>query len=95
MIRHVATITFRPGTTDGDIDAFTEAFLALRVEGMLALSGGRRPDLREGDADYAIVVDFEDAAAFWRYDRDPAHERLRAGLAARIIDRGQASQYVL
>lgn len=91
----VSVITFHAGTTDADADAFTEAFMALNVEGMLGHSGGRRPQLRERDGDYAVVVDLDDDEAFWRYDRDAEHQRLRAGLAKKIVQHATACQYVI
>jgi hypothetical protein len=94
VIRHVGIIRFNEGTSQEDIDAFAEAFMALEIEGLVSRSAERGLGLRGGkDADFIVVADFEDEAAFRRYDTDPDHEVLRAGLAGRIVAGGQTCQY--
>ena len=93
MIRSVATVRFRAGTTDAQVDAFTDALLALEIDGMTARSCGRDLGLRDTAVDYAIVLDFEDEAAYRRYDDDADHVRLRSGLAAEIVDSGSICQF--
>lgn len=96
MIRHVGIIRFNEGTSQEEIDAFAAAFLALEIEGMVSSSAEPGMGLRGSkDADFIVVAEFEDEAAFRRYDTDPAHEELRAGLAGRIVAGGQTCQYSL
>jgi hypothetical protein len=93
LIRSVATIRFRPGTTDAQIDAFAAAVLALEIEGITSRTLGRDLGLREQAVDFAIVLDFEDEAAYRRYDSDPDHVRLRTGLSAEIVASGSICQF--
>ncbi len=94
MIRHAGIIRFNEGTSEEDIEAFAAAFMALEIEGMVSRSAKPGLGLRgDKDADFIVVADFEDEAAFRRYDTDPDHEVLRAGLAARIVAGGQTCQY--
>ena len=96
MIRHAGIIRFNEGTSEEEIDAFAAAFLALDIEGMVSSSAQRGLGLRgDKDADLMVVADFEDEAAFRRYDTDPDHEALRAGLAGRIVAGGQTCQYAI
>jgi hypothetical protein len=93
MIRLVGAMRFREGTTEADIEAFTEAFRALRVEGMVSRSVNRGLALRAKDSHLMVTADFEDEAAFRRYDTDDAHNELRAGVAGRIIESGHTCLY--
>jgi hypothetical protein len=93
MIRYVSVIRFKDGTSDEDAEAFAAAFMALEIEGMITRSAIRCLDLRKKDADFIIAADFEDMAAFDRYDTDTDHESLRAGLASRIIADGVTCLY--
>lgn len=42
--------------------------------------------LPEGNWEFVIVADFEDTAAYQGYDRDAAHNQLRARLAPMVIN---------
>jgi hypothetical protein len=95
LIRSVATIRIRPGTTDAQIDAFAAAVRALETEGMTARTLGRDLGLREQAVDFAIVLDFADEAAYRRYDTDPDHVRLRAGLAAEVVESASICQFAI
>jgi hypothetical protein len=93
VIRSVVTIRFKPATGDEQIERFTQALLALEIAGMTARSCGRDVGLRPEAADYAIVLDFEDAAAYHRYHADADHERLRSGLSAEIVESAMLCQF--
>jgi hypothetical protein len=95
MIRHIAVASFKEGTSQEQIAEFTERIKALEVDGMLNVTAGPGLALRDGDADYAIAIDFEDEAAFMRYHDDATHGALRAGLAADIIEHSSACQIQL
>jgi heme-degrading monooxygenase HmoA len=93
VIRHIATVRFRPGTTEADVEAFSAALMALDVKGRIGVCVGPALRIREKDhVNYAMIIDFEDEAAFARWDTAPAHDELRAGLAARIIESGEGCQ---
>ena len=81
MIRHVAILSFKPETTARQISGLESALGALRTPGLINLTCGLDLGLMAGglsrNVTFAIVADLEDAAAFHRYDTDPAHHRLR------------------
>lgn len=95
LIRHIGIVDFNPGTSEEEIDAFIAAFMALDVEGWVSRSASRGLGLRDRDADLIVVAEFEDEAAFRRYDSDPEHEEFRAGLAGRIVAGGITAQYMV
>jgi heme-degrading monooxygenase HmoA len=93
LIRSVATIRFRPGVSDEQIDAFARAVLSLEIDGLTSCTLGRDVGLRESAADYAIVLDFDDEQAYRRYDNAPDHAALRSGLAAEIVESASLCQF--
>lgn len=95
MIRSVTVIRFRPGTRPEQIDAFARAIEGLEIEGMASCTMGRDLRLRDTAADFAMVHDFEDEAAYRRYQHHPDHEAVRRGIGAEIIESGAISQFEL
>jgi hypothetical protein len=66
MLRHVVVFRFPAGTSDASLDELREALVALPslIPQIRALSAGRDLGLREGNADFAVVADFDDAAGY-------------------------------
>jgi DNA-binding IscR family transcriptional regulator len=97
MIRHVALLTFKPGTTPEQITGLETALRALRTPGLIRLTFGRDLGLMAGrtpgDITFAIVADLEDTAAFHRYDTDPDHQRLRKEHTQRMTQSAARAQY--
>jgi len=62
---------------------------------MQSLSVRRDAGLRDGNADLAVVSDFEDAAAYQAYDADLAHARIRRELLAPVVERVERCQIAL
>jgi stress responsive alpha/beta barrel protein len=82
LIRHIYTAKFKPGVTEAQVDEWWAALQKLSIEGMRSFTGGRDLGLREGNADFALTADFDDADAWRRYDEDEEHNRIRRELAA-------------
>ena len=95
MIRSVVLVQFRPGTTQGQIDAVTSALGALDIPGLVNLSYGRDVGLSEDTMSFAFVLDFADEAAFLAYARDEAHNRIRRELFLPLVERIARCQYRL
>jgi hypothetical protein len=90
MLRHVVCLTWTEGATPDAIDAAARALAALpaQIPELRGFAIGRDLGLAAGNADFAIVADFDDAAGWRRYQEHPAHqavlvERLRPIIAAR------------
>ena len=79
MIRHVALFDLREGA---DIAQIEEALAIVRklVPGIQHSSWGPDAGLREGNAGFTSVWDFDDEAAYRAWDSHPEHERVRREL---------------
>lgn len=93
MITHIYVAKLRSGTPDEKVDAWLAAIRTLEVAGMSNLACGRDAGIREGNHDVAITADFEDEAAWRRYDEDPLHNRIRAEHARPIVEDQQRCQF--
>jgi hypothetical protein len=82
MIRHVVLFRWNDATTPEDVD---------RIQAALGELPGVIPEIRsytlgpdigvgQGTWDFALVAEFDDAAAWKVYDEHPQHEQVRAGL---------------
>jgi hypothetical protein len=90
VIRHVVGITWTADTTDADVAAVRAALAELpgQIPEIRAYTFGTDLGLVDGNADFAIVADFDDVDAWHRYQHHPAHravltDRIRPFLAAR------------
>lgn len=75
MIRHVAVFSWIPeATSEQRLQAATEiAALPPLMQGLLSYSSGSDIALADGNADFAVVADFEDVAAYVAYRDHPSH----------------------
>jgi hypothetical protein len=78
MIRHVTVFRWVPEATDEARRLVAERLAALPplMTGMPRFTIGSDLGLVEGNADFAVVADFEDAAAYFRYRDHPAHQEI-------------------
>ncbi|MGQ0433215.1 MAG: Dabb family protein [Microthrixaceae bacterium] len=90
-LRHVALFRWREGTTSAQIEAVRAGLSSLpaAVPSIRSYTHGPDAELGEGRWDYAVVVDFDDAAGFEAYVGHPAHVEVRDTLIAPLLaDRG-------
>jgi hypothetical protein len=92
IVRHLYTAQFKAGVTAHQAADWYEALTRLEIEGMRRFMGGPDLGLREGNADFALVADFENADAWRRYDEDEEHNQIRREIAAEIVDKGERCQ---
>src|SRR5919202_5386244 len=94
-LRHVNLLRWKEGTTQVDIEAFGAELLRMREEiaEVRTLFFGPDLGLMEGNVDFAIVEDFDDADAFRRYVAHPAHERMIKEFLRPILASRQAIQF--
>ncbi len=90
MFRHVAMFRWVEGATAEQIDAVEAGLreLPARIPALRAYQFGRDAGINEGNFDFAVVADFDDADGYLAYRDDPAHravlvERIQPILAAR------------
>lgn len=91
MIRHVALFTLREDAPADTSEQLCDALARLpdAIQEIRAYSFGPDLGLREGNHDFGVVADFDDAEAFARYVAHPAHqafltEHLQPVLAGRV-----------
>ncbi|GAB3500658.1 Dabb family protein [Nocardiopsis coralliicola] len=88
-LRHIALFTWNDDASPGEIAAIGEALSALpaAIPELRAYAFGPDAGVSDGNADYAVVADVDDAEAFAAYRDHPDHQavlaRIRPLLAAR------------
>jgi len=94
MLRHVAGFRWKAGTTDAQVQAIEQGLAALpgRLPQLRAYSFGRDAGLREGNADFAVVADFDDEDGWRLYTEDPEHRRVIEELIAPVTEVRSAIQ---
>jgi len=75
MLRHVAVFSWLPEATDQQkqLAAAELATLPPLMDGLVSYQFGHDERLVQGNADFAIVADFDNAAAYFAYRDHPAH----------------------
>lgn len=86
-------MNIKPGTEPAALERLADSLRALQVPGMLNLTAGPDAGLREGNAGFAIVADFDDEAAYRVYDEDAEHNRIRRELVAPVAESVTRCQY--
>ena len=90
MFRHIVLLTFDDATSPADVDVIVERLEAL--PGLIPEIGryviGRDAGINEGNADLAVVADFDDVEGYLVYRDHPDHttvisERIAPRLRAR------------
>lgn len=95
VLRHVALFTWKPDASDVSVRAFSEglALLSTQIPEIRSYRFGPDARLGGGNDDFALVADFDDAAAYRRYAEHPAHRHLIAELLMPIVAGRHAVQY--
>jgi Stress responsive A/B Barrel Domain len=95
MIRHVVLIAWIPEATDAQkqrVDVELNALPAL-MKGIRSYRSGPDAGLVEGNFDYAIVADFDDAESYLGYRNHPAHRAVITETIDPIVRQRVAVQY--
>jgi len=94
VIRHTVVFRFAEGTPAERVQAIREALMGLpgRVPEVRSFSCGGDLGLREGDADFAIVAEFDDEDGWRAYQDDPEHQRIIRELIAPVTEQRLAAQ---
>ncbi len=96
-LRHVVCFTWKPGTEPAAIQAVVDALSALPavIPELTDYHFGTDLTMADGNADFAIVGDFEDAAAWTRYHQHPEHQRVIVEVIRPISASRTAAQFLL
>ena len=95
MIRHVTLFAWIPGATDNQKQRVVEELRALPplLSGLCAYHVGPDAGIVEGNFDFAVVADFEDAESYLAYRNHPAHRAVVEQVTAPITKQRVSVQY--
>ena len=95
MLRHVNLLTWKDGTAQAAIDALSEYLsgYAAEIPEIREVSFGPDLGLADRNADFVIIVDFDDEEAFSRYLAHRAHSRMVEEFLKPILEARHALQF--
>jgi hypothetical protein len=95
MIRHVVAFTWTPDTTAERVEQITAELTSLSttIPAIKSYACGPDAGITPGNADYAVVADFDDEAGYLTYRDHPDHKEIIARLIAPVIAQRTAVQY--
>jgi hypothetical protein len=95
MLRHVAVFTWIPEASVEQRQSLRDALGALpgEIPQIRAYTFGDDLGVTEGNAQFAVVADFEDQAAWRTYTDHPAHRRVITELVRPILASRAAVQF--
>ena len=84
MIRHVVLFTWDDEMTDELERQFTDELTALgpTLAGLRSYHAGPDAGIIEGNFDFAVVADFDDAESYLAYRSNPEHQDIISRLSA-------------
>lgn len=87
MIRHIALLTFGADTPEDRIVAIEAALARLPdcVPALRSYAFGRDLAIDSGNADFAVIADFDDETGYEEYRDDPEHRRIIVELIRPVL----------
>jgi hypothetical protein len=97
MLRHIAMFRLKDDAPKGTLDSLSRglARLAQSIPEVSTYSYGRDLGLREGNFDFAVVADFENAEAFSGYVNHPDHQAFIRDQLTPVVAERVALQFEL
>jgi Stress responsive A/B Barrel Domain len=97
MIRHVVLISWVPEVTTEQVRRVQTELTALKplIDGLRDYQIGPDAGLVDGNADFAIVADFDDQASYLGYRNHPSHRKVIEEAINPIARQRVAVQYRL
>jgi hypothetical protein len=95
VFRHVVMFRWKPEASVADQDAVAAGLGELRaaISTIRAYRFGADSGINEGNFDFAVVADFDDAEGYLAYRDHPAHRALIAERISPIVAERSAVQY--
>jgi hypothetical protein len=95
MIRHVAVFTWTPEATDEQKQQVAKELMTLPplLSGLRAFHVGPDAGIIEGNFDFAVVADFDDAESYLGYRHHPAHRAIIEQVTSPITRERATIQY--
>ena len=87
MFRHVVMFRWIDGVTDAQVAAISDALLKLPsiIPEMRAYWVGSDAALTDGNYDYVVVADFDDADGWRAYRDNPEHQRIAVEMIRPLV----------
>ena len=92
MVRHILLIKLKPGTSEEQVDALRDALAGIQFERRRNHVFAHDLGLREGNADIAIMADFDNEDDYNEWSEFPPHDRVRKELLEPIAERRERCQ---
>jgi hypothetical protein len=95
MIRHVVVFSWKAGVTDEERQKVAAELRGLRplMTGVVAYHVGADAGIVAGNADFAVVGDFEDRESYLAYRTHPAHRAVIEETIEPIVAERHSIQY--
>jgi len=95
-VTHVALFTWRPGTSDEQVQTLSDALAALpgQIPGIRSFRVGPDAGVAVGNDRFAVVAEFDDLESYKRYASDPRHRDVIERLLKPILGTRHAVQLV-
>jgi hypothetical protein len=95
MIRHIVLMRLAPETTDDQRAAIAAGIASLpsKIPEIVSISCGSDVGVSVGNADFAVVAEFGDEAAYLVYAQHPDHLLVIAELIRPVLAERNAVQY--
>lgn len=95
-VTHVALFTWKPGTSDEQVQALSDALAALpgQISEIRSYRLGPDAGVAVGNDRFAVVAEFDNLEAYQRYASDPRHREVIDRLLKPILGTRHAVQLV-
>ncbi|MBI2939647.1 MAG: Dabb family protein [Chloroflexi bacterium] len=95
MIKHIVAFRLKGEATEEQVRALMDAFNAMpgRIPEIQNMSLGKNLGFRDQTYQYALVCEFADTDAFWRYINHPVHQEAARNYFLPIVAQRAAIQY--
>ena len=95
MIKHLVLLNWKKGVSETDITAVTDGFarMADLIDIIRRYQFGPDAGLYKGNADYALVAEFNNAADLKAYVNHPDHQALMKEVIGPLLDSYQSVQF--
>jgi Stress responsive A/B Barrel Domain len=95
MIRHVVLMSWTDATTPEKVRQVIDELSALgpKLSGLRDYHAGSDAGINDGNFDFAVVADFDDAASYVAYRDDPGHRDIVSRLITPMLRERVAVQY--
>ena len=95
MIKHIVLLTWKENVSQEQINAVTAGFRSLgeEIEEVVGYEFGQDAQIFKGNADYALVAEFQNESDLRAYVVHPRHQELLAKVTGPLLKSFQSVQF--